>query len=184
MTEPVPGTPSVRAPVLEHCGRCGAPTVRCDNACRYECETCGWLLYRNVAAAVIGILELDGCVLLVRRGHEPARGKLDLPGGFADFGETAEQALSRELGEELDLRITEFEYVGSFANVYPYRGVLYDTLDVCFAARLEVPPTRVDGDEITGFELTAPAGIDAGDLAFDSVRRALATRFGHIVASG
>ena len=93
------------------------------------------------------IAELDGRVLLVRRAREPAAGTLDLPGGFIDFGETAEVALVRELREELDLAIEVLDYLGSYPNVYPYAGVRYHTLDLCFRVRLLGTPDRARVDE-------------------------------------
>ena len=56
--------------------------------------------------AVSGVLFNDaGCVLLVRRGREPAKGKWSLPGGVVHLGEALEDAVRREIFEECGLRV-------------------------------------------------------------------------------
>ena len=44
-------------------------------------------------------------VLLVRRGNEPSKGKLGIPGGVVELGETAEEAVVREVEEETGIRV-------------------------------------------------------------------------------
>ena len=46
--------------------------------------------YKNPILTVDGVLLIDGKLLLVRRGHEPEKGKLALPGGIVEYGETTE----------------------------------------------------------------------------------------------
>ncbi len=55
----------------------------------------------GVAAVVFRGFE----VLLVRRGNEPSKGKLGIPGGVVELGETAEEAVVREVGEETGIRV-------------------------------------------------------------------------------
>ncbi len=159
-----------------HCPRCGAPGLAFEAAKRHACRACGWTFYRNAAAAVFGIVEHEGRVLLVRRAREPAAGTLDLPGGFIDLGETAEAALAREIQEELSVQVTGLAYLGTYPNVYPYGGVTYHTLDLCFHGRLLAPPdpSRVDASEIAGFELVRREAVELEAVGMDSPRRALA----------
>jgi ADP-ribose pyrophosphatase YjhB (NUDIX family) len=79
-----------------------------------RCEACGFELYLNVAAAVAGLIRDErGRLLITVRGKEPGKGKWDLPGGFADPNESAEQALAREIREEVGLEVTAMRYFGS-----------------------------------------------------------------------
>jgi mutator protein MutT len=50
----------------------------------------------GVGAVVVS----DSKVLLVKRGHEPAKGLWSIPGGLIELGETAEAAVRREVKEE------------------------------------------------------------------------------------
>ena len=76
------------------CHFCGKPRV---------CASCGGTTYRNPPPVVVVLLPCEDGVLVVRRGIEPARGFLALPGGYIDFGETWEEAASRETWEETGL---------------------------------------------------------------------------------
>ncbi len=70
----------------------------------WHCESCDFEFYLNVAAAVAALItDEEGRLLVVVRAEEPRKGMWDLPGGFADPGESAEEALGRELAEELGL---------------------------------------------------------------------------------
>jgi ADP-ribose pyrophosphatase YjhB (NUDIX family) len=68
--------------------------------------------------AVIGLIHHQGHILLARRAVDPARGKWALPGGFMDAGEMPEEALHRELMEEVALSIVIEELMG----IYPMTG--------------------------------------------------------------
>jgi ADP-ribose pyrophosphatase YjhB (NUDIX family) len=92
----------------------------------------------NASAAVAAfIVNKAGDLLVCRRGKEPEKGTLDLPGGFVDDNESAEQAVIREIGEELQAKVTESRYLFSLPNRYKYSGLMIPTLDMFFACKLE-----------------------------------------------
>ena len=93
-------------------------------------------MFINPAAAAGGlIVDEQDRLLVIVRADEPARGTWDLPGGFAEPGETAEETLRREVREETGLELASAEYVGSEPNTYPYKGITYPTLDLAFLCR-------------------------------------------------
>jgi len=108
-----------------------------------------------------------------RRAKDPARGKLALPGGFVDFGETAEEALRREIREEVNLTVGPLEFLCSQPNEYSYHGITYPVLDLFFvASALDITGLHaLDGVESVHW--IAPGDLDLDDIAFPSVRRAV-----------
>ncbi|MCK0440794.1 NUDIX domain-containing protein [Gordonia alkaliphila] len=61
---------------------------------------------RIVLAASVVLVDEDGRVLLVKRGHDPQRGRWSVPGGHVEPGETFEEAAVREVREETGLEVT------------------------------------------------------------------------------
>ncbi|NJN31994.1 MAG: NUDIX domain-containing protein [Synechococcales cyanobacterium RM1_1_8] len=140
----------------------------------YRCDRCGFVYFHNVTVAAAAILEAEGQVLMVVRAKEPAQGKLDLPGGFVDPGETAEQALLRELEEELGLQLSvPHRYLCSSVNDYPYGGVMYHSLDLFYLVRLAEKPVLNPADDVAGYLWCELDAIAAEAIAFQSVRDAL-----------
>ena len=138
------------------------------------CDACGFELFLNPAVAA-GALILDdqGRLLTVRRDREPGRGKLGLPGGFADAGETAEDALAREVREEVGLHVTHLEYLCSFPNRYDYQGISYPVLDLFFTTRVDSPETAEALDEVDDVLFLPPDQIRDDDIAFPTFINAL-----------
>lgn len=74
------------------------------------------------------VINADGLLLVVQRRNEPARGLWSLPGGRMEPGESAEQAVAREVLEETGLVIQVSREVGSVQRDAPDGGV-YDIRD-------------------------------------------------------
>jgi len=159
--------------VLKYCPRCSGPAVVADSR-KIVCAACGFGIYLNTAAAVAALLfDGDGRLMTVRRNREPRAGKLDLPGGFVDFDETAEEALARELREELGAAVRDIKYYRSIPNTYRYGDVLYHTLDLFFKCRFDddgVNKIRPN-DEINEIVYKFPKDITEDEIAFDSMKR-------------
>jgi mutator protein MutT len=123
--------------IFTHCPFCGASAFEWDGIKAHNCVACGKRLYTNSAAAVAAIIENEaGEILFVRRRFDPAKGTLDLPGGFVDLDETAEHAIVREVKEELGLDVAHLQFWKTFANRYLYGGLLYFTTDLIYVCRV------------------------------------------------
>ena len=158
------------------CGGCGRKDPENRNDHRFSCPECGWLLYKSPVSATVAILELpDGRIILTRRGLDPGAGALDLPGGFVDPGESAEEATCRELDEELALKLSppNLSPLFTFPNQYLFSGVLYHTVDLFFHVPIPDIPEIGDANEITELVVLPPCEIDLSEIAFSSIRRGL-----------
>jgi NAD+ diphosphatase len=134
-----------------------------------ECITCGYVYFHNTASAVAALIETSTAgILLVRRNHEPRKNMLDVPGGFVNYGESLENALRREIREELSIELPSIEYFGSFPNVYKYEKVTYFTTDIFFRCFLKSTPEIRTNEEISECLYYTIDKIPFDQLAFDS----------------
>lgn len=99
---------------------------------RSRCPTCGFVDYHNPKPCVDILIMQGDKLLLARRAFEPAKGEWDLPGGFIDSGETAEEAVVREALEETTLHVRVAEYLGSVPDIYVWGNWRVPTLSFCY----------------------------------------------------
>lgn len=175
--------------VFSRCPACGSARIGFHGGRHWRCPDCGFDYFHNVAAAAGVIIESGGEILFLVRAKEPAKGKLALPGGFTDPGERAEDAAIRECREEVgwppetgqSAWAARLEFIGSWPNLYEYRGIPYATCDLFFALRLP-PEARAwfsaDPDEAAGLRWVPRDAVKTADLAFGSAVRALAAYLG------
>ena len=112
-------------------------------------------------------------ILLTKRNQEPAKGKLDLAGGFTDPRESAEFTCFRELKEELDIDIDteKLRFLMSLPNIYHYKGIDYNTLDLFFEYRVEEKfSVNLEKSEIAETVWVKKENIQLEDIAFPSQR--------------
>lgn len=118
---------------FHYCPVCGSAHFEENNEKSKRCAQCGFTYYFNSSAATVAlILNHRNELLVCRRAKEPAKGTLDLPGGFIDMHETGEQGVSREVQEETGLIVTRAQYLFSLPNTYLYSDFLVHTLDQFF----------------------------------------------------
>ena len=121
-----------------YCPCCGSDSFVENNIASKRCNRCGFVYYSNPRAAVVAvILDEHRRLLVARRAKEPAKGTLDLPGGFTENGETAELALSREVYEETGINVHQMKYLFSEPNLYPYSGIDIHTMDLFFEVNVD-----------------------------------------------
>jgi NAD+ diphosphatase len=155
---------------FNHCPSCASLFIEVFMDNGIKCRSCGYVFFHNMAAAVAGIVDVDGKIVLIQRGHEPRKGFFVLPGGFVDYRESLEAALVRELKEELSVEVTDVRYFGSLPNTYEYKGVSYFTADAFFHCRPVDIKTLKISDENTDVLLVDPGKIDLGTIAFEPMK--------------
>lgn len=117
------------------CPSCGQSSIKKENNKKLHCQKCDFQLYLNPATAVSLVLYNEkNEILLATRAKNPGVNMLDLPGGFVDPFETAEDAARREIQEELNIQLDQLNYLGTETNVYPYKQVTYQTVDIGFSS--------------------------------------------------
>ena len=171
MAEPTPSlTPSE---AFRFCPRCGRGPAERPEAHVLSCAACGFHYHFNpVVAAGVLVEDGDGRVLFVRRARQPARGLLAFPGGFVDFGETAEGAAKREAREETGLDVFGLAFLGSWPNLYEWKGLTYPVADLYFTGRVRPGSTASARHEVEEILWLRPDEVDQGRLAFPTTRAA------------
>lgn len=159
---------------FKFCPVCGQDRFVQTSEKLFSCQDCQFELYLNPAACVGILIECQDELLLAVRAHDPGAGKLDVPGGFVDFGETAQQALVREVEEELSYVLEATPtYWGSYPNVYPFGSMTYRTLDLIFHIELPEKPTFQPADDVESVVWLSKSAIDLEQVAFASIRTVL-----------
>ena len=69
-----------------------------------------------------------GRLLLIRRAHEPGRGRWSVPGGRVEAGETDHDAVIREVAEETGLAVAIIRLLGNVQQLAP-DGAVFDIYD-------------------------------------------------------
>lgn len=173
-----------------YCARCGTEYSQevqeqvQVNPAKVKCEECGLVIYNNPKSATGAFIVNDGKYLLTRRAFDPEKGKLDVPGGFVDYGETGEQAIARELKEELGLIADEYEVIGmapTMHNFYVNHGFPdqeYSVVTMFYI--LTSSRTEFDiQDDVSGYEWVDFDGVPE-DVGFPELREYLVEHLGDI----
>ncbi|MFV0522630.1 MAG: NUDIX domain-containing protein [Mangrovibacterium sp.] len=160
-------------PFFNYCPKCGSMHFTANGERSMICKSCKFEFYLNVASAVTAIImDNNGRILLTRRSFNPQKGKLDLPGGFVEFNESAHDAIVRELKEELGADMQHITFFDTFSNEYSYSGLTIHTLDVTFLVKLQsLQLTAMD--DVASFEFYDLDDIPMQEIAFQSTRNTI-----------
>lgn len=157
---------------FRYCPKCGSPHFVTNNNKSKRCETCGFVYYFNPSAATVAVIMNERNELLVcRRAKEPAKGTLDLCGGFSDCYESSEEGVAREVKEETGLDVKETEYLFSQPNTYLYSGFLVHTVDNFFRCRVENAATAQAMDDAAELYWIPMDELNPELFGLDSIRK-------------
>jgi len=164
------------ADVFRFCPRCGTQSsLNGANPFRCSDSDCAFDWYFTPPAAVGALIaNPEGQLLLLVRGNDPGRGRLGVPGGFVDPGESLEEALIREVHEETSLRVTQHCYLTSAPNLYEWRGVALRVIDAYFVCQVEsFDCFRPQESEVAGWKYVELSPDMPEQMAFPSAQHAV-----------
>lgn len=136
----------------QFCGRCGTRTHNKENERAKECPQCGLIHYPRISPAVIVLIERENRLLLARSKRHPT-GMYSVLAGFVEPGETLEEAVVREIREEVGIEIKDIKYFGSQSWPFP------NSLMIAFTCQYAAGAIILDQEEMA----------DAGWYTVDSL---------------
>lgn len=147
-----------------YCGQCGAATRDMEAERAKLCPKCGMMSYPRLSPAVIVAVTRDDEILLARAQRFP-EGFYSVLAGYVEPGETLEDCVIREIGEEVGISVRNIRYFGSQSWPFPH------SLMIAFTAEHASGDIRPDPSEI------ADAGwFHRGDLPWIPEKISIARR--------
>lgn len=156
------------------CPKCGSNRFVDNNDKSKKCNDCGFIYYFNSSTAVVAVIEnSEGEILVARRATDPAKGTLDLPGGFVDMHETAEEAMQREVMEETGLSVISPKYLFSIPNIYLYSGFEVHTVDLFFRCKIDDFSGLKAQDDVSELLFIEKENLTPSQFGLVSIRQAI-----------
>ena len=123
------------------CGTCGNILEFKNNKTEKFCKTCEISIFPRFSPAIMVLIKKNQQILLARSHHFP-KGIYSALAGFIDMGETAEEAVYREVKEEVGISIKNIKYFGTQAWPFP------DSFMIAFTADYHSGEIVIDKNEI------------------------------------
>ncbi|WP_075879381.1 NAD(+) diphosphatase [Vreelandella massiliensis] len=136
------------------CGRCGAHATRLEAEFAMHCHACGHRNYPRISPCIITLVTCGESLLLARSPRFPP-GRYSTLAGFIEPGESAEEAVHREVFEEVGVHIDQLRYYQSQAWPFPH------SLMLGFFAEATTKRIRIDGVEIADAAWFSPRKLPA-----------------------
>lgn len=152
------------------CYLCGGKLIEKNGETKHwQCSKCKQIFYVTPKPCVEALLvNSKKEVLILRRGEEPGKGKYDVPGGFVDPGELLEEALKRELKEELGLSHEDYsrpDYLASYADTYEWGKEVHPVIVARFTAHLNTDLIKPN-HEVSEYHFVSLNTVDKYDFAW------------------
>ena len=165
---------------FRYCPKCGSKHFDIHNEKSKQCKDCGFVYYFNPSSASVAlILNKQNELLVCRRAKEPAKGTLDLPGGFIDMAETGEEGVAREVKEETGLDVSRADggYLFTYKRENPGEGDNYFVDVYRFVMDIDEKDLHLQEAETDGYMFATLDEIKAFAaegkfLHYDSIKKA------------
>ena len=135
-----------------HCGACGTPTEQAARERAKRCPACNLTVYPRISPAMM-VLVTRGRELLLGRGVNFPPGRYSALAGFLEAGETIEEAVIREVREEVNVEVTNLRYFGSQSWPFP------NSLMIAFQAEYAGGEMRHDPAELADAQWFTPENL-------------------------
>lgn len=157
---------------FKYCPVCGSNRFEIHDFKSKHCLDCGFTYYHNSSTSTVAfILNEKNELLVCKRAKEPAKGTLDLTGGFVDMNETAEEGIIREVKEETGLAVTAAQYLFSIPNTYVYSDFETHTTDLFFRCEVESVENIEAMDDVEDTYWMPLDKIDPSAFGLNSIRK-------------
>lgn len=124
-----------------YCGACGTQTQTVPGERCLRCPACGQSSYPRISPAMMVLIRKGDAILLAHHKAAPA-GRFSPLAGFLEAGESIEEAVHREVFEEVGLAVTNLQYFGSQSWPFPH------SLMIAFTAEYAGGEIRLQEEEI------------------------------------
>ena len=125
----------------QYCGQCGLPMESLSEERARKCARCDLVFFPRLSPVIIVRVCRGEQLLLARSPHTPP-GMYSVLAGFVEPGETLEEAVAREVMEEVGISLRNIRYFGSQPWPFPH------SLMIGFTAEHADGEIRIDGKEI------------------------------------
>jgi NAD+ diphosphatase len=124
-----------------YCGACGTLTTQLAGERCMKCPSCGFAAYPRISPAMMVLVKRESSILLARHNNSPT-GFFTALAGFVESGESVEDAIHREVFEEVGLKVGAINYFASQPWPFPH------SLMIAYTAEYESGDIRLDEAEI------------------------------------
>jgi NAD+ diphosphatase len=101
------------------CGACGSAMARADGERAMRCAACGLVAYPRISPAMMVLVKRGPAILLAHNAAAPP-GRMSALAGFLEAGESIEEAIHREVYEEVGLKVKDLRYFASQSWPFPH----------------------------------------------------------------
>lgn len=132
-----------------YCGVCAATMHRSKTELCFHCPDCGFAAYPRVSPAMMVLIRRGDHILLARHNNY-ATTRYTALAGFVEAGESIEDAIHREVHEEVGLSVSDIRYFGSQSWPFPH------SLMIAFTAEYAGGELRLQENEIEDAQWFGP----------------------------